>query len=69
MTFSPSPCPSDADDLLKDFSKSAQKHDPVIHFYETFLSEYDPVLRKSRSVWYTPEPVVKFIRPPAKLNF
>lgn len=47
--------------LLKDFGKSTQQHDPIIHFYETFLSEYDPKLRKSRGVWYTPEPVVKFI--------
>jgi len=47
--------------LLKDFKKSTQTSDPIIHFYETFLAEYDPALRKSRGVWYTPEPVVKFI--------
>ena len=35
--------------------------DPIIHFYETFLSEYDPKLRKARGVWYTPAPVVNFI--------
>ncbi|MBL4652352.1 MAG: DNA methyltransferase, partial [Flavobacteriales bacterium] len=29
--------------------------------YETFLSEYDPKLRKARGVWYTPAPVVNFI--------
>ncbi len=52
---------ADVAELLKDFGKAAQKDDPVIHFYETFLSEYDPALRKSRGVWYTPEPVVKFI--------
>src|SRR5690606_4894130 len=34
---------------------------PIIHFYETFLSEYDPKLRKARGVWYTPQPVVNFI--------
>ncbi len=48
-------------ELLKDFGKSTQQNDPMIHFYETFLSEYDPKLRKSRGVWYTPEPVVNFI--------
>lgn len=48
-------------ELLKDFGKSTQQRDPIIHFYETFLSEYDPKLRKSRGVWYTPEPVVNFI--------
>lgn len=48
-------------ELLKDFGKSTQQNDPIIHFYETFLSEYDPALRKSRGVWYTPAPVVNFI--------
>lgn len=47
--------------VLKDFGRSTTKSDPMIHFYETFLSEYDPALRRSRGVWYTPEPVVRFI--------
>src|SRR5690606_33609567 len=47
--------------LLADFGKATQQNDPIIHFYETFLAEYDPKLRKSRGVWYTPEPVVNFI--------
>lgn len=47
--------------LLQNFGKSTQMHDPIIHFYETFLAEYDPALRKARGVWYTPEPVVNFI--------
>lgn len=47
--------------LLNNFGKSTQQNDPIIHFYETFLSEYDPKLRKAKGVWYTPEPVVKFI--------
>jgi len=47
--------------LLENFGKSTKKQDPIIHFYETFLSEYDPALRKSRGVWYTPQPVVNFI--------
>lgn len=47
--------------ILKDFGKATQQTDPMIHFYETFLSEYNPALRKSRGVWYTPEPVVNFI--------
>jgi predicted helicase len=47
--------------LLKNFGKPTQQNDPIIHFYETFLGEYDPKLRKSRGVWYTPEPVVNFI--------
>ena len=37
------------------------KQDPVIHFYETFLSKYNPKIRKSRGVWYSPKEVVDFI--------
>jgi len=47
--------------ILKNFGKATQQSDPIIHFYETFLAEYDPKLRKARGVWYTPEPVVNFI--------
>ncbi len=48
-------------ELLKNFGKRTKMQDPIIHFYETFLGEYDPKLKKARGVWYTPEPVVKFI--------
>jgi predicted helicase len=47
--------------ILKDFGRSTQQTDPMIHFYETFLASYDASLRKARGVWYTPEPVVNFI--------
>lgn len=47
--------------LLSDFEKGGHQNDPIIHFYETFLSEYDPKLRKARGVWYTPAPVVDFM--------
>ena len=52
---------TDVSELLKDFGKATRQNDPIIHFYETFLGEYDPKLRKSSGVWYTPEPVVNFI--------
>lgn len=52
---------TDIKSLLKNFGKATQTQDPIIHFYETFLAEYDPKLRKARGVWYTPEPVVSFI--------
>lgn len=52
---------TDVKSLLKTFGKETQQHDPIIHFYETFLAEYDPKLRKSRGVWYTPGPVVNYI--------
>lgn len=52
---------TDVKALVTNFGKATRQHDPIIHFYETFLSAYDPKLRKSRGVWYTPEPVVNFI--------
>lgn len=52
---------SDLDEILKDFGSATGQNDPMLHFYETFLAEYDKSLRKSRGVWYTPEPVVNFI--------
>lgn len=48
-------------DILTDFGKTTGRNDPVVHFYEDFLKEFDPKSRKSRGVWYTPEPVVNFI--------
>jgi type I restriction-modification system DNA methylase subunit len=52
---------SDMSEILKDFGKAARREDPVVHFYETFLAAYDPALRESRGVYYTPEPVVSYI--------
>lgn len=40
---------------------TGMNHDPVTHFYETFLGEYDPKRRKARGVYYTPLPVVQYI--------
>jgi len=51
----------DPDVLFKDFGHFTKRNDPFIHFYETFLAEYNPKKRKARGVWYTPEPVVNFI--------
>lgn len=52
---------TDLHDLLKDFGRFTARNDPFLHFYETFLAEYNPAKRKARGVWYTPEPVVNFI--------
>ena len=49
------------EEMLKSYGRSTKMEDPIIHFYEDFLSEYDPKLRKARGVWYTPKPVVNFI--------
>ena len=47
--------------VLLDFGKRTRRQDPVVHFYETFLAEYDPALREARGVYYTPEPVVGYL--------
>lgn len=56
---------SDVEKLMNDYYKKSSKykttHDPVIHFYEDFLKEYDPILRKNMGAYYTPTPVVRFI--------
>lgn len=51
----------DVRELMQDFGKWTARNDPFLHFYETFLAEYNPAKRKARGVWYTPEPVVNFI--------
>ncbi|MDA7723767.1 N-6 DNA methylase, partial [Pseudomonadales bacterium] len=47
--------------VLRDFGDRNQKEDPVMHFFEGFLQEYDSKIRKDRGVFYTPQPVVSFI--------
>ena len=47
--------------ILDEYYHKGKGSDPVLHFYETFLSEYDPSTREKRGVYYTPEPVVSFI--------
>ena len=47
--------------LLKNYGRTTQMSDPFLHFYETFLESYDKVNKEKRGVYYTPQPVVKFI--------
>ncbi len=54
-------CVTDIKKILHAYYKEGKGSDPIIHFYETFLSEYDPALREKRGVYYTPEPVVAYI--------
>ncbi len=49
------------EEVLRDFGARNPNEDPVIHFYELFLKEYDPEKRMKRGVFYTPRPVVSFI--------
>lgn len=52
---------ADVHKLLQEYFKEGKGKDPVVHFYETFLAEYDPKTRERRGVYYTPEPVVSYI--------
>lgn len=52
---------ADVHKILHDYSGKGKGSDPIFHFYETFLSEYNPVERERRGVYYTPEPVVSYI--------
>jgi type I restriction-modification system DNA methylase subunit len=47
--------------VIRDFGDKNPQEDPVIHFYELFLKEYDAQVRLQRGVFYTPRPVVSFI--------
>lgn len=51
----------DLNKLLKNYGRTTQMSDPFLHFYETFLESYDKVNKEKRGVYYTPQPVVKFI--------
>ena len=47
--------------ILRDFGNKTRGEDPVIHFYEHFLSAYNKQLKIQRGVFYTPQPVVSYI--------
>ncbi|MDP2864021.1 MAG: N-6 DNA methylase, partial [Desulfobacterales bacterium] len=52
---------ADVNNILRRFYHEGKGSDPIVHFYETFLAEYDPATREKRGVYYTPEPVVYYI--------
>jgi hypothetical protein len=52
---------ADVKGILHKYFHEGKGKDPIIHFYETFLAEYDPKTRERRGVYYTPEPVVGYI--------
>lgn len=51
----------DLNKLLRNYGRTTQMSDPFLHFYETFLESYDKVNKEKRGVYYTPQPVVRFI--------
>ncbi|MDO9575526.1 MAG: type ISP restriction/modification enzyme [bacterium] len=52
---------TDVKNILHQYFHEGKGKDPIVHFYETFLAEYDPKTRKGRGVYYTPEAVVSYI--------
>ncbi len=52
---------ADMESIIADFGTEGRQAGPIIHFYEDFLSDYDPEIRKKSGVYYTPEPVVNYI--------
>lgn len=52
---------TDVKKILHQYFHDGKGKDPIVHFYETFLAEYDPKTREKRGVYYTPEPVVSYI--------
>ncbi len=52
---------ADLKKIMQSYGRATAKNDPFIHFYETFLHEYDPQTKQDLGVFYTPKPVVNFI--------
>ena len=52
---------ADGPGILGRYYREGKGSDPIVHFYETFLEQYDPDERVRRGVYYTPEPVVGYI--------
>ena len=52
---------SNMEAVVRDFGDRNRQEDPVIHFYESFLSAYNRQLKIQRGVFYTPQPVVSYI--------
>ncbi len=52
---------ADASGILDRYYHEGKGSDPIVHFYETFLAQYDPDERERRGVYYTPESVVGYI--------
>jgi hypothetical protein len=52
---------ADAPGILSAYFREGKGSDPIVHFYETFLAQYDPEERERRGVYYTPESVVSYI--------
>jgi hypothetical protein len=52
---------ADIEKIKKELHQKTGGDDPLIHFYETFLKEYNPKEKEQRGVYYTPLPIVSYI--------
>lgn len=52
---------TDVESILDQFGATSAGGDPVIHFYEQFLKEYDAGIRAEVGAFYTPQAVVECI--------
>lgn len=52
---------ADVQAILEQYYRQGKGDDPILHFYETFLEEYDPETRERRGVYYTLQAVVRYI--------
>ncbi len=52
---------ADVERIMATYQQGTGREDPFLHFYEAFLTAYNPLERKRSGVYYTPEPVVDFI--------
>ena len=46
---------------IKEFFDRFNEEDAVAYFYEPFLQEFDPKLRKALGAWYTPTEIVRYM--------
>ncbi len=52
---------SNIEAILDQFGSTARGGDPVIHFYEEFLRDYDPQMKVQAGAFYTPQPAVQYM--------
>ncbi len=52
---------ADVEAIMAIYGRGTGREDPFLHFYEDFLTAYNPTERKRSGVYYTPKPVVDFI--------
>ena len=52
---------ADVKSVLHKYFVERRGSDPIMHFYETFLAQYNPKEREQRGVYYTPQEVVSYI--------